>query len=325
LNRSIARRELLKRAAVAATLGLAAGSAEARLKKDQKSVSNDPTALPIIDTHQHLWDLTKFHLSWLDGAPSLNHSYLTKDYLEATKGLNVVRTVYMEVDVDPEQQAKEAEYVIGLCHDQSTPTAAAVISGRPGLLGFREHIRRFRTAPEIKGIRQVLHGGSTPRGYCLEPSFVKDIQFLGEQGMSFDLCMRSPELRDGTHLIDQCPGTRFILDHCGNPNVQSTDLSQWKRDLAELAERPNVVGKVSGILASAKPNAWTVADIAPIVNHMLDSFGPDRVIFAGDWPVCTLGGTFKTWTEGVKEVVKTRSPEAQRKLFHDNAVRFYSL
>lgn len=325
MNRSLPRRELLKQAAVAATLGLAAGSAEARLKRGQKNVSSDPNAIPIIDTHQHLWDLTKFRLAWLAGAPSLNRSYLTADYLEATKGLNVVRTVYMEVDVEPEQQVKEAEYVIGLCHDKNTPTAAGVISGRPGLPGFRDYIRRFRTAPEIKGVRQVLHGPGTPRGYCLEPSFVKDIQFLGEQGLSYDLCLRSPELRDGTRLIDQCPGTRFILDHCGNPNVQATDLSQWKRDLADMSERPNVICKVSGILASAKPNAWTVADIAPIVNHVLDSFGPDRVIFAGDWPVCTLGGTFKTWTEGVREIVKSRSPEAQRKLFHDNAVKFYGL
>ena len=323
MSQNTSRRELLKQVAGAAVLGLAATAAEA--KKKGAAVPSEPGALPIIDTHQHLWDLTKFNLPWTAGAASLNRSFVMKDYLEATRGAGVVKAIYMEVDVVPEQQVKEAEYVLGLCHTSDNPTVAAVISGRPGLPGFRDYITRYKTAPEIRGIRQVLHGPSTPRGYCLEPTFVKDIQFLGEIGKSFDLCMRSPELKDGARLVDQCPGTRFILDHCGNPNVQATDLSEWKWDLADLAKRQNVIGKVSGILASAKPYAWSVGDLAPIVNHVLDSFGPDRVIFAGDWPVCTLGGTFVQWVDAVKEITKNRSEADRRRLFHDNAARFYGV
>ncbi|MGV3720474.1 MAG: amidohydrolase family protein [Actinomycetota bacterium] len=320
MSHPIPRRDLLKQAAAVAALGLAGPAAAA---KKGKNVSADPTAFPIIDTHQHLWDLDKFRLPWTGGAPKLNRSFVMKDYNEATQGLNVVKTVYMEVDVAPDQQAKEAEYVIDLCRRDDNPMVAAVISGRPGRPGFRDYIRRFRTAREIRGIRQVLHGNSTPAGYCLEPNFVKDIQFLGEQGMSFDLCMRHPELRDATRLVDQCPGTRFILDHCGNPPIYA-DRAAWERDLAALAERKNVICKVSGIVASVEPG-WKPQTLEPVVLHVLKVFGPDRVIFAGDWPVCTLGASFKEWVDAAKWIVRDRSQEEQRKLFHDNAARVYNL
>src|SRR5688500_12250451 len=209
----------------------------------------------------------------------------------------------MEVDLAPEQQREEAEYVLELCAREDHLMAAAVISGRPAAAGFAEYIRPLAAEPCIKGVRQVLHGPGTERGYCLQPEFVRGIRLLGELGLSFDLCLRSPELGDGVTLVDQCPGTRFILDHCGNPDVQSADLSQWASDLSALAGRPNVVCKVSGIVASAKPAEWTAADLASIVNHVLAEFGPDRVMFGGDWPVCTRAATLRQWVQALREIV----------------------
>jgi predicted TIM-barrel fold metal-dependent hydrolase len=126
-------------------------------------------------------------------------------------------------------------------------------------------------------------------------------------------------------LIDACPDTRFILDHCGNEDVTRKDHSQWQKDIAELAKRKNVVGKVSGIVASAKPGAWSADDLAPVVNHTLAVFGPDRVMFGGDWPVCTLAATYRQWVEALQSIVKERPIAEQKKLFHDNAVAFYGL
>lgn len=279
----------------------------------------------IVDTHQHLWDLSKFRLPWLDEAPKLNKGHVMEDYFQATAGLNVVKTVYMEVDVDPSQQLAEAEYVIDLCQRSDNPMAAAVISGRPASPEFKDYITQFKDSPHIKGVRQVLHGEATPPGHCLTPEFLRGMRLLGELGMSFDLCIRSAELSDAAKLLDACPNTRFILDHCGNANVQAPDLSQWRSDIAELASRDNVVCKVSGIVASAKPEAWRPEDLEPIVKHVISEFGWDRVMFGGDWPVCTLTASFKQWVEALRWIVRDAAPAEQGKLFHDNAVRFYGL
>jgi len=280
---------------------------------------------PIIDTHQHLWDLSWLHLPWIEEGTILARSYRMRDYQEATDGLNVVKTVYMEVDVDPAQQAAEAEYVVGLCQRDDNPMAAAVIAGRPASEGFRAYIRRFASSPFIKGVRQVLHGASTPPGYCLQPEFIRGIRLLGELGLRYDLCLRPQELLDGAKLIDACPDTRFVLDHCGNANVQAADRSQWERDIAEVAKRPNVVCKVSGIVASAKPGAWGPEDLAPIIRHTATVFGPDRLLFGGDWPVCTLAATYRQWVGALKQIVSGWSEEDQQKLFYENAARFYDL
>jgi predicted TIM-barrel fold metal-dependent hydrolase len=164
-----------------------------------------------------------------------------------------------------------------------------------------------------------------PAGYCLDEQFIKSIRLLGELGMSFDLCMRPDELLDGAKLASACPDTRFILDHCGNGKVQEKDRSKWQKGMAAVAERKNVVCKVSGIVASARPGQWTADDLAPIVNFTVEAFGKERVMFGGDWPVCTQVGTFKQWLSALQSIVKNRSEEQQRKLFHDNAVRVYGL
>jgi len=317
---TVDRRGFLKLAAGAAAggAGQAARGGPVRL---------ETRMIPIVDTHQHLWDLGRFKLGWMTpGEEPLGKNHVPADYAETVKGLNVVKSIYMEVDVVPEQQVAEAEYVLDLIKKGRTPMVAAVISGRPNSEHFRNHIDRFNSEKAIKGIRQVLHGSTTPPGYCLEPSFVKGIRYLGDVGLSFDLCMRAEELPDASRLIDACPSTRFIIDHCGNEDVKTKDHTRWKRDLARITEKgERVVCKVSGIIASTKGGAWKADDLAPIINHVLDSFGPDRVMFGGDWPVCTVAATYREWVEALKSIVENRSEIDQRKLFHDNAVKFYQL
>jgi L-fuconolactonase len=307
------RRSFLKQAAVSAATVTASAAAEVS------------APLRIIDTHQHLWDLKKFKLPWVKEGSPLAKDHVTSDYLRATAGLNVVKAVYMEVDVAVEQQPAEAEYVLGICRRLDTPTVAAVISGRPASDGFAKYLEPYRNLDLIKGVRQVLHGDSTPAGFCLDKNFVRGVRLLGDLGKSFDLCMRPGELLDAAKLIDECPGTRFILDHCGNGPVYARDRSGWEKGIAEVAKRKNVVGKVSGIIAQATPGKWKPDDLASVINHTLDVFGPDRVMFAGDWPVCTLGATFKEWVGALKTIVASRPEAAQRKLFHDNAERVYGL
>ena len=296
--------------------------------------------LPIVDTHQHLWDLAQFALPWLEGEgmEPLRKNHLMSDYLAAGAGVGIARTIYMEVDVAAEQRIAEAEFVAGLCGASDNPMAAAVIGGNPGEEGFRAYIDRFKDEGAIKGVRQVLHVPNAEQGRCLQERFVRDVQYLGEIGMSFDLCLRPSELGDAVGLVDQCPDTLFIVDHCGNADPQivngaaehdpanpfSHTKEQWQRDMAALGAREHVVCKISGIVARA-PAGWSADALAPTVNHCLDRFGPDRVVFGGDWPVCNFGASLGEWVAALREIVSRRSEEEQANLLAGNAERLYGL
>ena len=309
------------------------------LQESVTATLKDATSdIPIVDTHQHLWDLTQVQPPWLSGAPKiLSQTYGLAEYAKATEGLNVVQAVYMEVDVAPEDQVKEANTLLEICRSKKGPTVAAVISGRPGQVSFAPYIRRYAKEKEIKGVRQVLHAETAERAMCLEPQFVASIKLLGELGLSFDLCMRPGELSDGLALAKQCPGTQFIVDHCGNAapsaflknapteDKPTHDPQKWRDDIKALADQENVICKISGIIASAPKGVPFVESLAPIVNHCLDSFGPDRVIFGGDWPVCLLGGSYKDWVTTLRQIVSSRPAVDQKKLFHENARHFYGL
>jgi L-fuconolactonase len=323
------RREFLQQTAMVSAAGISAMGLAA--EKNSAQAAPKPSAatpsgvIPIVDTHQHLWDLKKFRLPWIKAGAPLDKSFVTSDYLKATSGLHVVKTVYMEVDVDPAQQDAEIEYVTDLCRRDDNPMVAAVISGRPASDGFASYLAKHKDNACLRGLRQVLHGEGTPAGYCLEPKFIAGVRALGKQGWSFDLCMRPGELTDAAKLIEACPDTRFVLDHCGNAPVLSNDLSAWRRDIEAVAKRPNVIGKISGVIASVPVGKWSAENLAPVINHTLEVFGPDRVVFGGDWPVCTLSATFREWVEVLRQIVRTRPEDEQRRLFHDNAVRFYRL
>lgn len=308
------RREFLS-AAATATVGVASVAA-----KDTKMI-------PIVDCHQHLWDLSKFKLAWVKAGEPLAVSFGQKEYAAATEGLNFVKSVYMEVDVVEEQQQQEADYLIEMIKAKNTPTVGAVISGRPNKgEAFKKYASQFKGSPYIKGIRQVVHTEHTPPGYSTTKEFIEGVRYLGDIGLSWDICIRPADLPDAAKLIGECPGTRFILDHCGNaPILDAKKLEQWKVDIAKVAAHKNVVGKISGIIASVKKGDWSVDQLAPAINHTIEVFGWDRVMFASDWPVCTLGASLKEWVNALKQIVSSRTEEQQLKLFSGNATKFYGL
>lgn len=313
--------------ALASTAALATGCAHLR---------RAPDAL-IIDTHQHLWDRSKLHLPWLAQAPSLlQRDFLPKDYREATAGKNV-RAIYMEVDVASTHLSTEADQILALAQSGSEQTVAATIGGRPAWSGFKDWITSYAKRPELKGVRQVLHTPATWTGMCVHPAFVQGVRTLGELGLNFELTMRPTELGDAAKLIAQCPDTSFVLDHCGNGDPKafcprlapelprSCRADVWKRGIDALAARDNVVCKISGICAFLPPDQWKAEHLAPVVNHCLDAFGPKRVMFGGDWPVCLLGGELDQWIKALEEIVSCRSAADQRALWSGNAMRVYRL
>ena len=328
----ITRREFIERnvrggLAVGAAVAWAPEGTMARENVD----SGDADRLPIVDTHQHLWDLGKIHPPWLKAGGELTRDYVTRDYLDATRGLNVVKAVYMEVAVADEDLVGEAELVLELCQSDDHPTCAAVIGGRPAADDFSRYIGRYKNNPYVKGVRHILR-----KQEMLEaPGLVPGLRLLGELGMSFDLCVSPSLLAQGAKLLDRCLDTRFILDHCGNadpnqfhsnaPEADRRMADAWKRDMAALARRKNIVCKISGIVARMTKGEWRPEDLAPVVNHCLDEFGPDRVMFASDWPVCTRGATLRQWVTGLEQIVQDRPIEERKKLFGQNASAFYEL
>jgi predicted TIM-barrel fold metal-dependent hydrolase len=181
----------------------------------------------------------------------------------------------------------------------------------------------------------VLQGDSAPAGTCLSDDFLKSMRLLGRLGLSYDLCMSPVELKNAVKLAELTPDTRYVLDHCGNADPRaflpadqrdkaSHDAEAWKRDMDALARRANVICKISGIVAGA-PEKWTPGDLKPIVDHCLDTFGPDRVVFGGDWPVCLKRARLIEWVDALKQIV-ARRPESERiKLWSANAMKFYSI
>lgn len=287
-------------------------------------------SIPVIDTHQHLWDLDLFQLPWLDlpGMDVLRTSFRMADYREATQNCPIAKSVYMEVNVHPDLQRQEAQYVLTLCEAEDNPMSGAVIGGCPGESSFASYLEEFADNPFVKGVRTILHDPDRPRGMCLTPQFKENIRLLGDRGLSFDLCMRPAEIQDAVELVDACPETRFIIDHCGNMSVQpdqQQDRSDWEQGMQRMADCDRVFCKISGIIATATRGAWQPEDLKQNINFCLDTFGEDRVFFGGDWPVCTLTANFESWYQALKWIVQDRSETFQRKLFHDNAAAFYRL
>lgn len=305
------------------------------------SVTNSAMATPadeleIIDTHQHLWDLSKLRLDWLKGNKTLDRNFVTADYLKATEGLNLKRAVYMEVDVVAEQKADEAQFVIDLCKEGKSPTVAGVIGGNLLKPDFGPYIRKFAGSPYIKGVRHIVAGIAGDKVFEDE-LFVKHIRLLNDLKLRFDLCTRPDQLPAAAKLVEKFPETKFVLDHCGNGDYLALlpeslhyrkpdhEPDVWLKGLAEIAKHKNVICKLSGVIAKVKKDAWKASQLAPVIDHCIDSFGIDRVMFASDWPVCLLGAELREWVAALKEITAKRGLAEQKKIFATNAANFYGL
>lgn len=274
--------------------------------------------MELIDCHQHLWDLTRFDLPWLKGmGQPLEAPHTPAEYADAIGGTAIQRRVYMEVDVSPKQRFAEAAYACGL--------GPAVVGADPSSNDFLPYLDSILHA-NLKGVRQVLHA-SHPAGLILESGFIKNLEVLGERNLTFDICIRPGELNHAATTAQRAPGTTFILDHCGNGDVQAldTERAQWMRGIDLVAAEANVWCKISGIIVTAKRGAWSPDDLYPLIDHCLNTFGPDRVIFGSDWPVCTLTDSLKAWVDAFTQITASMSELNREKLWFRNAERLYGL
>jgi predicted TIM-barrel fold metal-dependent hydrolase len=279
--------------------------------------------MQIVDTHQHLWDLDLFRYRWLSSVPSLSRSFRMRDYLDATRGLNVVKSVHLEADVDERYMLDETRHLLALAEEEDNPLEGIVACGRPETEDFRSFLDQIAGESRLKGIRRVLH--TQPDELSQSRTFMENIAALSQYSLSFDLCVLARQLPIAMNLIARCPDVLFILDHCGVPQVKEKILDPWRAHIAEIAKFQNVVCKVSGLVAYADPETWTAEHLRPYIEHVIECFGWDRVLFGSDWPVCTLTASYGRWVEALQSITHSAGDGNQKKLFHDNAIRVYRL
>jgi predicted TIM-barrel fold metal-dependent hydrolase len=274
----------------------------------------------LIDTHQHLWDPAQFPYAWLAGLPALNRRFDLEDYRAATIGSDIVKTIFMECDVDESFTLAEARHIQTLANRHPS-IVGLIASGRPERDDFRAQLAALAELPALRGMRRVLH--TQPDELSQTELFAKNLRLLPAFGLTFDLCVLARQLPIALQLAEKCPGVTFILDHCGVPNVKGRALEPWRTDLARLALLPNVNCKVSGLVAYADPAKWTVSDLHPWVEYVLAQFGWDRVVWGGDWPVCTLSASLARWVSATQALVAHATTDQRARLFHRNAERIY--
>jgi predicted TIM-barrel fold metal-dependent hydrolase len=279
--------------------------------------------MKIIDTHQHLWDLDHLPYSWTSNRPKLKRNFLLEDYLSATRGFDVIKSVHVEADVDEPHMLAETQHILALAEDDSNLLSGVVAAARPEYDNFREYIEQIAGRPHLKGIRRLLQ--SEPDELSTTATFIENVRSLEAYGLSFDICVLARQLPLAINLVKKCPKVNFILDHCGNPDIKARDYDNWRSRMKEIASYPNIVCKVSGIVVNTDMDNWTIEDLRPAVDHVIDCFGWDRVMFGSDWPVCTLAASFKQWVVALISLTKDAGADNQQKLFQDNARRVYRL
>ena len=215
----------------------------------------------------------------------------------------------------------EAQH-IQLLANQNPLIAGIVASARPEYPDFPDQLEALLPLPKLRGIRRVLHVVADETS--ASAGFAENIRRLTAHKLTFDLCVLSRQLPLAIALARKCPDVQFILDHCGVPDVKGGALDPWRTHIKLLAELPNVACKISGIVAYAGTD-WTTADLLPWVEHVATSFGGERLVWGGDWPVCNLTATLKTWTDASDQVFSSASENEREKIFHKNAERLYRI
>lgn len=271
-------------------------------------------SFPIVDTHLHLWDLSRLRYPWLDGVPMLNKNHLIEDYRRACGPVKVEKLVFLQCECDPAQFQQEADWVTQVA--QVEPRIRGIVPWAPLEKGegARADLTRLAANRLIKGIRRIIQFEADP-AFCLRPDFIRGVQLLAEFGLSFDLCINHTQLTNTIRLVRQCPQVPFVLDHMAKPDIKSGRLDPWRAEVRELAGLPNVWCKLSGLVTEADHAKWTPADLQPYLDHVIACFGFDRVMFGGDWPVSTQASDYPRWVNTLDAALAGAPAEQLRKLY----------
>jgi predicted TIM-barrel fold metal-dependent hydrolase len=277
----------------------------------------------MVDTHLHVIDRSVIDYPWLASIEALNRDWSYDEYERDARRAGISATLHMEVDADSACIEDETGYVGALAGRPDSLIGGAISSCRPEQDGFAAFLERQRGNRLVKGFRRVLH--VMPDELSEQPMFRENLKRLGGTGLTFDLCVLPRQLDKAIALVDLAPDVSFILDHCGVPDIAGDARQPWQDRISEVARRPNVVAKISGIVAYADAETWIAETLRPWTEHVINSFGWDRVVWGSDWPVCTLGGGLLAWVAATHALLEDASGDERRKLLSENARRIWSL
>lgn len=278
----------------------------------------------LIDTHQHLVYPDVAAYGWTEGIPPLaNKAFPLERYDELTKGAEVTGTLFMETGVDDADYKAEARFVAELARQDGSGILGLIASCRPeDEDGFEEWLDECQGLGVV-GYRRILH--VMPDELSTTPTFRANLRKIGDRGLPFDLCMLPKQLKLGAELARSCDNTTFILNHCGVPDIAGGGLDPWREDLAALADLPNVHCKLSGILAYCAPGQANVDAIRPYVDHVLEVFGPARMVWGSDWPVVDLANGLPDWLSVTQSILGDLSVDEGNSIGHQNARAIFSV
>jgi L-fuconolactonase len=272
-----------------------------------------------IDAHHHFWRYTPDEYGWIDDA------------------MASIRRDFLPSDLAPEMAAAKIDAVISVQARQTLSETdflleqAAAHSWIAGVVGWvpliapavGDTLDRLSGHPALKGIRHVLQ--AEPDDYMDRPDFNAGVAQLRPRNLAYDILIVHHQLPAAIRLVDRHPNQLFVLDHIAKPPIRTGDLQLWAHDLADLAHRPNVYCKLSGIVTEADYATWTYEQILPWMETALAAFTPARLMFGSDWPVCRAATSYVDWVQTVERFAATLSAAEREDLFHRTAARAYRL
>ena len=274
---------------------------------------------PRIDAHHHLWHYTPEEYGWI----SEEMGVLRRDFLaaELVRELESAQ-VTGAVAVQARQSIAETDWLL---------QQAAVTSSILGVVGwlplespeFPALLEAYRAETRLKGLRHVVQ--AEPAGFMDGEAFNRGLRSMRPSGLTYDLLLVADQFAESTRLVDRHPLQPFVLDHIGKPFIRSGERTQWAAGLRELARRPHVSCKLSGMLTETDWTRWSVAELQPYFEVVLEAFGPQRLMIGTDWPVLTVGSTYAGWWHVVEGWLSSLSREEQDAILGTNAMSFYSL
>lgn len=287
-------------------------------------------AFPIIDTHLHIWDHDRLKYSAFEGHPIFGKSFHVEDYRKACGDVAVEAMVFVECYCDFTAEGGQYIEEIEFVEDEATrdPRIRGIVPMAPLEKGRAvEPMLDAMTSrfARVKGIRRIVEFDADPRALMLSDSFVAGVNLLPKYGLHFEINVNHTQMDIVRAFVRRVPEVTMILDHCGKPGIAEGAIDQYRADLADLAQFPNLWIKLSDLPVEADHANWTEADLRPFIDTTLDAFGPGRTIFAADWPICLQATTIPRWVDVLDRALAGLSEAELRAIYRDNANRFYRL